>query len=159
MDAIKAEFEKTKSIATSEEKDTFEKHDVDGMRRFLAMFWKSRDPEPTTAINEFRQTYLENIALANTLYSMSFKAGWRTDRGRVLLIYGKPDEIERNPSSIDSKPFEKWHYYSLEGGVEFIFGDVTGLGDYELIHSTHRNEIHDTNWRKRVGQASDLLEY
>lgn len=55
--------------------------------------------------------------------------------------------------------YEKWYYYSLEGGVEFIFADVSGLGDYELIHSTHRNEIHDTNWRKKLGQSTDLFKY
>ena len=159
LDELKAEFEKAKYIATSDEIGIFEKLDVQGMRIFLIKFWKIRDPEPATDINEFKQKYFENIAIANTRYSLSFKMGWRTDRGRILLLYGKPDEIERHPSSIDSKPFEMWYYYALDGGVEFIFGDISGMGDYELLHSTHRNEIHDENWGKRVGQSTDLFEY
>jgi GWxTD domain-containing protein len=129
------------------------------MRRFLAVFWKIRDRDPSTALNEFKQTYFENIALADTRFSTSIKLGWRTDRGRVLLLYGRPDEIERNPSSIDTKPYETWFYYSLDGGVQFIFGDVSGFGEYELMHSTHRNEIHDPNWRARIGPSRDIIDY
>lgn len=97
--------------------------------------------------------------MANTRYSTTFKQGWRTDRGRVLLLYGRPDEIERNPSSIDTKPYETWFYYSLDGGVKFIFGDVSGFGEYELMHSTHRNEIQDPNWRARIGSSRDIFDY
>ncbi len=84
-------------------------------------------------------------------FSSAFKEGWRTDQGRVLLIYGKPDEIERNPSSLNTSPYEIWQYYSLEGGSEFVFGDITGHGDFELLHSDYRNEIKDPRWRERIG--------
>jgi GWxTD domain-containing protein len=151
---LKDEFNKAKYIATSEEKDIFEELDADGMRRFLAEFWKRRDPNPATAPNEYKQEYLENVELAELRYSSNFRAGWKSDRGRVLLIYGKPDEIERFPSTIDVQPHEKWYYYALDGGSEFIFGDLSGHGEYELIHSTYRNELQDPNWRQRLGGQS-----
>jgi hypothetical protein len=94
------------------------------------------------------------MKLANASYSNYFKEGWQTDRGRVLLMYGRPDEIERNPSVLDVNPYEIWYYYSLEGGCEFVFGDLSGHGEYELLHSTYRNEIQDINWRSRLSSGS-----
>jgi len=156
---LKDEFEKVKYIALSQEKNIFKELDLEGMRRFMAQFWQRRDPNSETPINEYKQAYLENVEIANAIYSTHFKEGWRTDRGRVLLVYGKPDEIERNPSSIDTQPYEIWYYYSLEGGVEFIFGDISGHGSYDLLHSTYRNEISDPNWRSRIGGTRDFGEY
>ena len=72
--------------------------------------------------------------------------GWRTDRGRVYIIYGPPDEVERYPYSENMKPYEIWHYYNLQGGVIFVFGDRTGFGSYELLHSTLVGEIKNEEW-------------
>lgn len=153
------EFEKLKYIANSNEKKIFKDLDAEGMKKFLVTFWKDRDPDPSTPLNEYKQTYYENIQIANNRFSGSFKEGWNTDRGRVLLMYGRPDEIERSPSSLSAKPYEVWHYYSLEGGCEFIFADLQSFGDYLLLHSTYRNEIKDYNWQDRIieaGSASDF---
>ena len=148
---LKAEFERILYIALPEEKKIFSKLDPEGMKKFLTEFWKRRDPDPGTPVNEFKRTYFENLQLANSQFSSNFKEGWRTDQGRVLLIYGRPDEIERNPNAISTQPYEIWHYYSLEGGSEFIFGDLSGNGYFELLHSTYRNEIKDYNWQSRLG--------
>ncbi len=151
------EFAKAKYIATSEEKDVFEELDIDAMRRFLYEFWKRRDTDPTTIANEFKRDYLERAELADLRFSTNFRPGWKSDRGRVILIYGKPDEIERNPSNVGSLPHERWLYYTLDGGSEFIFGDLSGHGEYELIHSTYRNELQDPNWQNRLtGQTSSF---
>jgi GWxTD domain-containing protein len=156
---LKSEFEKVKYIATSDEKDIFEELNVDGMRRFLLQFWKKRDPDPATPINEYKRLYFENISIANANYSTHSREGWKSDRGRVLLIYGRPDEIERNPSSIDTQPFEIWYYYSLEGGVEFVFADISGYGSFELLHSTFRSEISDPDWKMKLGGIRGFNEY
>jgi GWxTD domain-containing protein len=148
---LKAEFERAVYIALPEEKKIFANLDLEGMKKFLTEFWKRRDPDPSTPFNEFKRTYIDNLNLANSQFSSNFKEGWRTDQGRVLLIYGRPDEIERNPNSISTQPYEIWHYYSLEGGSEFIFGDLSGNGYFELLHSTYRNEIKDYNWQSRLG--------
>jgi GWxTD domain-containing protein len=148
---LRDEFERVLYIALPEEKKIFANLDVEGMKKFLADFWKRRDTDPSTPENEYKRTYFENLQLANAQFSSNFKEGWRTDQGRVLLIYGRPDEIQRFPNSINSQPYEIWYYYSLEGGSQFIFGDVSGHGYYELLHSTYRNEIKDPNWQSRLG--------
>ena len=153
---LKDEFKKARYIAISQEKDVFDELDTAGMRRFLAGFWKRRDPNPDTAVNEYKKEYLERAELADLRFSTNFRSGWKSDRGRVLLIYDKPDEIERNPSTIDSQPYETWYYYTLDGGSQFVFGDLSGHGEYELLHSTYRNELQDPNWRARLGGQSSF---
>lgn len=148
---LEEEFAISKYIATSEERNIFSNLDEDGMRRFLADFWKRRDKNPETPFIEYRREYFELVELANVQFSNNFKKGWRTDRGRVILIYGRPDEIERNPSTINTRPYEIWYYYSLDGGSQFVFGDLSGHGEYELLHSTFRNELQDPNWQNRLG--------
>ena len=148
---LNVEFEQIKYICRSEEIDIFGKLEgVESKKRFLSQFWTRRDPESATPFNEYKQLYFENLRIVNANYSTQFKDGWKTDRGRVILIYGKPNEIERNPSTMDSQPFEIWYYYSLEGGSEFIFADLSGNGNYELLHSTFRNEIKDPDWQLRI---------
>lgn len=145
------EFNKSAYIAIVQEKDIFGELDEEGMRRFLAEFWKRRDPDPTTEVNEYKRIYFENLEYAEASFSNAFREGWKTDQGRILLIYGKPDEIERFPSSMDTSPYEIWQYYSLEGGSHFVFGDITGHGSFELLHSNYRHEIKDPTWRRRIG--------
>jgi len=151
-DQLNNEFQKARYISTSEEIEIWENLNLEGMRRFIAQFWKRRDTNKESPLNEFKRTYFENIRLANANYSTQFKEGWRTDRGRVLLVYGKPDEIERNASSLDMQPYEIWSFYSLEGGAQFVFGDLSGNGHYELLHSTYRNEIKDPDWQRKLGK-------
>jgi len=74
----------------------------------------------------------------------------KSDRGRIFIIYGEPSEIERYPNQVDTKPYEIWYYNELEGGVVFVFGDLTGFSDYTLLHSTLRGELRDDNWLRRI---------
>ncbi len=145
--ALEAEFNGASYIATSQEKKVFKSLDLKGKREFMKKFWIRRDQDPTTLKNEFRQDYLERLAYVNAHFG-SGKPGWRSDRGRVYLLYGKPDEIERNPSSSETKAYQVWHYYHIQGGIQFYFVDVRGFGDYQLVHSTARNELQDPNWQR-----------
>lgn len=121
----------------------------DARRKFIYSFWRSRDPNPATKENEYRIGYLERMQEANEKYGRMGKEGWRTDRGRVYMIYGKPTDIEYFPSSIETYPHEIWIYNDIEGGVEFVFVDATGFNEYVLVHSTATGEIKDFDWRKR----------
>jgi hypothetical protein len=78
------------------------------------------------------------------------REGYRSDRGRVYIVYGAPDDVERHPNEVDSKPYEIWSFHNIQGGVIFVFVQRNQGGDYDLVHSTHRNELHDENW-DRVG--------
>ncbi len=123
---------------------------VEAKREFMYTFWKARDENPSDERNQYFLDYLKRITESNDKYSAAKKNGWKTDRGRVYLVYGRPSEIERYPNQIESKPYEIWRYESLEGGVVFVFGDVSGYNDYQLLHSTKRGELRDDSWIRRI---------
>lgn len=144
-------FGQIKYIATNNELDQYEKlSDVDSKREFLFNFWKRRDPNPNTPENEFKQEYDKRIKFVNNRFKTFNKPGTKTDRGRVYLQYGEPDEMELHPNDYDKKPYEIWYYNSIEAGVIFVFGDITGYSDYELLHSTKRGELRDESWVRRI---------
>jgi len=144
-------FLKSKYIASEIEINRYESlTTVDAKREFMFTFWKARDENQSDDKNQYYQDYLSRIAEANAKYSAAKKDGWKTDRGRVFLIYGKPSEIERYPNQIETKPYEIWKYESLDGGVVFVFGDITGYNDYQLLTSTKRGEMRDDNWQRRI---------
>lgn len=148
------EYTAIKYIASKNEKDAYEKlTNVEVKRKFLYNFWKARDYDLTTSINEYKLDYLQRAEVAREKYTVLNKDGVRTDRGRVYLLYGKPDDIEYHDNENQIKPYEIWTYNSIEGGVYFIFGDVTGYHDYQLLHSTKRGEIKDARWRTRLDEA------
>ena len=138
-------------ILTQSERDAWKKLATDEEReKFIEDFWHSRDPDPDTEENEFKEEFFERIAYANEHFS-SGKPGRLTDRGRIYIKFGKPDEIESHPSggfyqrpsydgggSTSTYPFEKWFYRYLpnvESGVELEFVDPTGSGEYRLARN------------------------
>ena len=85
-------------IITDEERKAFKKLATDDEReRFIEEFWRRRDPDPDTDENEFKEEYYERIAYANEHFSSGIP-GWKTDRGRIWIMYGKPDERETHPT-------------------------------------------------------------
>lgn len=147
-------FAKAKYIASSNEVSQWGKlQTVEGKREFLYNFWKKRNPNPSSPQNEFYQEYMKRVREANQKYGSFNKPGWKTDRGRVLIIYGEPSEVDRYPNEIDTKPYEIWHYNDIQGGVIFVFADLTGFSDYQLINSTARGELRDDNWQSRIATA------
>ena len=112
---------------------------VDAKRKFLSDFWRHREPG-------LREEYLARVAYANVNYRVLSRDGFRTDRGRVHIMYGMPDDFERHPNETETRPYEIWSYNNIQGGVIFVFVLRNTAGDYELVHSTHRNELHDENW-------------
>ncbi|MCI0693564.1 GWxTD domain-containing protein [candidate division KSB1 bacterium] len=141
------EFETTRYISSSEERKIYGSLQRDGKSEFLSRFWQKRDLSPETPRNEFREDYLARAKSANESFS-GFREGWKTDMGRVLLVYGRPDEIERFPSSNESRSYQIWHYFEIEGGADFVFIDLKSGGEMELVHSTARNELQDPTWQR-----------
>lgn len=146
---LNEEFDAASYISTREEKDIFKTLDVRGKQAFLLEFWRKRDTSPETPQNEYRDNYLKLVNTANKEFS-GFKKGYKSDRGRVLLIYGVPDEIERFPLNMEQKEHLIWKYFSIQGGVIFIFADKQGFGSLELIHSTARGELNDPDWERWI---------
>jgi GWxTD domain-containing protein len=142
------EFNYVKYITTSDEVEMFESLNLTGKREFLFKFWKGRE----ISGEDFKKIYFERMEFANKRYSVGNKKGWETQPGRVLLVYGIPDEITKERSAASMKNYEVWYYYELEGGSQFVFVDMYGYGELQLVHSTVRIEIQDYNWQARYLQ-------
>lgn len=135
-------------IITDEEKEAFKKLATDEERdNFIEAFWLRRDPTPDTEENEYKEDHYRRIAYANEHFAAGIP-GWKTDRGRIYIMYGKPDEIESHPAGgsyerpieegggqTSTFPFEKWRYRYLDGvgqEVEIEFVDTCMCGDYHM---------------------------
>ncbi|HVG29498.1 MAG TPA: GWxTD domain-containing protein [Pyrinomonadaceae bacterium] len=143
-------------IIRDEERKAFKKLATDEEReQFIEGFWRKRDPDPDTDENEYKEEYYERIAYANEHFASGIP-GWKTDRGRIYIMFGKPDEKESHPSggsyqresyegggSTTTYPFEKWFYRYIEGvgsGVEIEFVDPTGSGEYRIARSPEEKD-------------------
>jgi len=144
MDSVELdrEFKWAKWEALDLEKSQFEQlTGAETKRKFMTDFWRHRPPGR-------REEYLARVAYANGNFNMMGREGYRTDRGRVYIVYGPPEDVERHPNETDMKPYEIWYYTNIQGGVQFVYVQRNSGGDLELVHSTHRNELHDENWQR-----------
>ena len=123
---------------------------VDAKRKVLFDFWRRRENESAEPGNVQKAEYFKRVDYANEHFKSGYKDGWKTDRGRVFIVYGPPDDVERHANEINMKPYKTWTYHSIQGGVEFDFGDRSGLGDYILLNSTHRDELHNESWMQQL---------
>jgi len=135
-------------IITDEELSAFKKLANNAERDvFIEGFWQRRDPTPDTAENEYKEEHYRRIAYANEHYAAGMP-GWRTDRGRIYVMYGPPTSIDSHPmggpyqrsseeggGSTSTFPFEVWRYRYLEGigqEIEIEFVDDCSCGAYEM---------------------------
>jgi GWxTD domain-containing protein len=135
-------------IITDEERAAFKQLSNDEERdNFIEAFWQRRDPTPDTEENEYKEEHYQRIAYANEHFAAGVP-GWRTDRGRIYIVYGKPDEIDSHPSGgsyerpmeegggeTSTFPFEDWRYRYIDGiGQEIIieFVDTCMCGEYHM---------------------------
>jgi GWxTD domain-containing protein len=135
-------------IITDEERAAFKQLSNDEERdNFIEAFWQRRDPTPDTEENEFKEEHYQRIAYANEHFAAGVP-GWKTDRGRIYIVFGKADEIESHPSGgtyerpmdegggeTSTFPFETWRYRYIEGiGQEIIieFVDKCMCGEYHM---------------------------
>jgi GWxTD domain-containing protein len=117
-------------IADRDDVQEFKKLGAEERFTYWRDFWRSRDPVPATQRNELMELYERRIMYANEKFG-AFEDGWKTDMGMIYVMFGRPDDIERHPFDIDSKPYEIWTYYSLNR--RFVFVDRTGFGRYDLV--------------------------
>lgn len=136
-------------IISDEEEAAFERLKTDEDRQqFVEQFWARRDPTPSTPENEFKQEHYRRIGYANEHYASNLPIpGWKTDRGRIYIMYGPPDEIESHPAGGSYErprwegggyaitvPFEDWRYRHFQGvgslSIEFV--DSAMSGEYRI---------------------------
>jgi GWxTD domain-containing protein len=135
-------------IITDQERAAFKLLSNDEERdNFIEAFWQRRDPTPDTEENEYKEEHYRRIAYANEHFAAGIP-GWKTDRGRIYIMYGPADEVDSHPSGgtyerpmeegggeTSTFPFEDWRYRYLEGiGQEIIieFVDPCMCNDYHM---------------------------
>lgn len=145
-------------IMESGERGVYEGLSPEGKRNYLRSFWRRRDPTPATPANEAQEDYYRLVAYATRAYREGGAGevpGWRTDRGRIFLRYGEPDETLKRPQAGATQPYEVWKY--THGRFrKFVFYDATGLGHYELIYTDEQREPSRSDWQQLLGREAVL---
>ena len=135
-------------LISKEERSVFLKLTNDEEREnFVEQFWRRRDPDPSTQLNEFKEEHYRRIAYANDNFKSGVD-GWTTDRGRIYIMFGPPNEREAFVSGgphqrpitegggiTNNYPWEKWFYRHIPGigsGIEIEFVDPTLSGKYQI---------------------------
>ena len=124
----------------------------EGKERFLVQYWKENDPDPTTPINESRIEMLQRYLYCNAMFSSSVEGddGWRSDRGRIYMTYGRYDERDDVQTPRTGNPFEIWYYRKIREGAVFVFEDKQGYHDYTLVHSNVDGEKYSSDWQRKI---------
>lgn len=144
---IKRYRDQMKYFATSRELELYDQLDVQGKANFILQFWRSRDETPETSKNEFMLQSFQRIKYAEENFKGDH-GGLNSDMGRIFVIYGRPDDIEKYSMNLEGKPYEIWHYYSIKGGNHyFVFIDRNNSGIYTLVHSSILTEIQNPDWK------------
>jgi GWxTD domain-containing protein len=135
-------------IISDEEKKVFKDLQTDEEREnFIEQFWMRRNPDPRNPENTFKEEHYRRIAYANERYASGIP-GWKTDRGRIYIMYGPPAETESHPSggtynreiwegggTTSTFPFERWRYRHIDGigdDIEIEFVDKSMSGEYRI---------------------------
>jgi len=135
-------------IISPDERNAFLQLDTNEEReQFIEQFWLRRSSNPDLPENDFKEEHYRRIAYANEHYASGIP-GWKTDRGRMYIMWGPPDEIESHPTggtydrpmeegggSTSTYPWETWRWRYLEGIGENIileFVDPSGSGEYHM---------------------------
>jgi GWxTD domain-containing protein len=143
-------------ISNKEERDEFKQLNLEGKKNFLVAFWNRKNNQPGSKVNIYKNEIFRRFNYANHYFSNSLinrSDGWNTDRGRIYIMYGNPDQVDRVPSSMGQKPYEKWTYDRLPGqggGDVCIFIDENGYGNYKLVHSTIKGEISNPQYEQMI---------
>ncbi len=146
-------YDRIEHIATGRALETYRRLDSLGRREFLRQFWKARDPDPATPANEALREHARRCEYADAAFGEKMQKGMtgsQTDRGRIYIKFGEPEEIDNRPMQYDSKPVLIWRY---PGSRKFIFIDVSGFGRFELAWTNATGERSAPNFAKMLSAA------
>jgi GWxTD domain-containing protein len=131
----------TSYLITNSERSAFNQLTTDEERdKFVERFWEVRNPKPGTGENEFKEEFYRRLAFVNNFYGKDAGSdGWRTDRGKTYLLFGKPQSQSNFSGNSELVPAELW-FYANPGARELpsffyvLFFDRTGSGEYRFYH-------------------------
>lgn len=133
LDPVSKEFySKAQLIMTKQEKKEFKALKTpEERKKFIEEFWKKRDPDPSTTVNEYKQEFYRRVAVAARYFKEGGKPGWLTDRGRIYVLLGPPNKRDQYPMyQGTSKNVEIWYYDDYR--LKLMFVDEKGTGEYYL---------------------------
>ncbi|MDP2807022.1 MAG: GWxTD domain-containing protein [bacterium] len=143
-------------IAASRDIEQLKKLDENGKNEFLRRFWKSRDTDPATSENEALLEHARRYKSADIKFGEKNRGGMKgslTDRGRLYIKYGVPNEVESKTMQGQFRPVEIWRYYN---GNKFVFVDKSSFGRFQLMYSKSKDERTDPNWSKYI--SADVIQ-
>jgi GWxTD domain-containing protein len=160
IDFIRSLFPISNSLEQTFADNQVVKKDMKEMQQYFLGFWMNRsqtNPEAAWL------TYYEEVKKVNKEFGTANKRGYETDRGRVYLQYGPPNQRTQSENEPSAYPYEIWHYYKMkdQSNRKFVFYNPDLVtNDYQLIHSDAKGEIYDTRWELRIhsrnNQSKDL---
>lgn len=126
------------------------------MQQYIYYFWSKRNPEdPESAWLKYHQ---EVLKANNSFASINLK-GYETDRGRVYLQNGPPNQITEVKDEPSTLPYEIWHYYKMgnQTNRKFVFYATNrSSNDYRLIHSDALGELQEPQWEVKLHQLQEF---
>lgn len=138
-------------ISTEKNYEFYKQLSLASKAKYLIQFWKENDPSPETDVNELFDRIVERYQFANKNFSWGKREGWKSDRGRILIKNGMPDNIQRFPMEESSFPYEIWEYQERRNYI-YVFGDLRGDGRYSLIHSNKEDEVNNPYWKEELNR-------
>lgn len=155
---LEDEFKLISYFLTSEQTRSWESLSREGKLSFISRFWSSNDPDIMTEKNEFYELVKERVQHANQEFS-HFNKGWDSDRGRIYIRHGKPDEIISGNTGLNTKYTQKeykiWKYRS-KGSKTYIFIDLQMSSNYRIIYAENDDfESSNPNWESYLGTDFD----
>jgi GWxTD domain-containing protein len=155
LDESSQEFlSKVRYTITKQEREIFLSTPPERRQEFVDEFWKKRDPDPSTEVNEFKEEYFRRLEIANALFKEGTTPGWLQDRGRIYIILGPPENRLVNPGFTDFH-YENWYY---EPNYVIVFEDRDMNGEYQITREgefTLMNVLKDPQQSWRVRKVDD----
>lgn len=136
-------------------------------KRFFVAFWKKREGRPDYPT---LKDFLYRFEYANQHFKSTLRPGWKTDRGRVFIQYGPPNDMQFYYNEPDKYPYQIWTYNQIgsQSNVFFVFYDPDLItSEYPLLHSNKLGELQNRNWRAfllraraaATGETEKFLRY
>ncbi len=117
------------NIVAQLKKGTFEQR-----KEKFVQFWLARAHGDSALAVAMREEFYKRVDYVNNRLRGGLESGWRSDQGRIYIIYGPPDQVDNHDQGFNSPAYQIWYYYNLH--LEFVFVDEFGTGDYRLVQES-----------------------
>lgn len=136
--SLRDQIEQIKYIASQNEWKKIKDIPVNQLYQVIDDFWELHNTNPNSSRNETRELFYSRVLKAEELFSVHSKLrGWKSDRGRVFIKYGQPDEIIDEVHPLNKHPYIRWYYY--KSNTSYLFIDKSGYGNYKLYDQYNEN--------------------